>query len=331
MGSAMSIQSRQALRLIKFVSEMKKNHFPNASSFSELLKRIELMENVPCACSERTVARDIKVLEQEYNAPIAYDPVNRGYYLKYPWDLDVPIMGDEILSMTLLGTQLAGDIVPEPLKSDISSAMEKTLTGNDSEFFDQAMIESLLCATTIKAAVNPEIFKTVFDAWRMHQVIKLNYKKPNGENSERKFEPHIIAFHQGIWYVKGYEHLTRNIKTYAIQRISKVEFALDVFVSDKHLVDHTRRNGLFEYPRIDGVKLHCDASTAFYLYEHQKVKKFKIEPQPDGSLIITLRPAIEHEVIRFVLGEAGRIRVLYPEELRKKVAEAGKNIWEKNF
>ncbi len=77
----MSVQSRQALRLIKFVSEMKKNHFPNASSFSELLKRIELMENVPCACSERTVARDIKVLEQEYNAPIAYDPVNRGYYL----------------------------------------------------------------------------------------------------------------------------------------------------------------------------------------------------------------------------------------------------------
>lgn len=227
-------------------------------------------------------------------------------------------------------TVLAGDIVPEPLKSDISSAMEKTLTGNDSEFFDQAMIESLLCATTIKAAVNPEIFKTVFDAWRMHQVIKLSYKKPNGEKSERNFEPHIIAFHQGIWYVKGYEHLTRNIKSYAIQRISKVEFALDVFVSDKHLVEHTRRNGLFEYPRIDGVKLHCDASTAFYLYEHQKVKKFKIEPQPDGSLIITLRPAIEHEVIRFVLGEAGRIRVLYPEELRKKVAEAGKNIWEKN-
>ena len=64
MGRAMSIQSRQALRLIKFVSEMKKNHFPNASSFSELLKRIELMENVPCACSERTLARDIKVLEQ---------------------------------------------------------------------------------------------------------------------------------------------------------------------------------------------------------------------------------------------------------------------------
>ena len=51
--------------------------------------------------------------------------------------------------------------------------------------------------------------------------------------------------------------------------------------------------------------------------------KFKIERQDDGSLI-TLKPAFEHEVIRWVLGEAGKIEVLYPEELRKKVANIGK-------
>jgi predicted DNA-binding transcriptional regulator YafY len=95
-------------------------------------------------------------------------------------------------------------------------------------------------------------------------------------------------------------------------------------------LESTKKNGLFEYPKIDGVQLHCDASIAFYLYEHQKVKKFKIERQDDGSLIITLKPAFEHEVIRWVLGEAGKIEVLYPEELRKKVANIGKKIWEKN-
>ena len=76
--------------------------------------------------------------------------------------------------------------------------------------------------------------------------------------------------------------------------------------------------------------MHCDASIAFYLYEHQKTKKFKIERQEDGSLIITLRPTFEHDAIRWILGESGHIEVLEPAALRAKVAAAGKKIWERN-
>ncbi len=327
----MSVQARQALRLMKFVAEMKKNNYPNAGSFARLLREMDINENMDCACSSRTVLRDIEVLQKEYHAPIAYDAVRRGYYLKNrDWEFQCPIMGDELLSMTLLGTRLASDLLPEPIRSDVNTAVEKALTGNSSEFFDEAMIESLLCATGIKAAVEPMIFKDIFEGWRRHQVLALTYRKPNGGEQKRKFEPHIIAFHHGIWYIKGYEYGTKNIKTYAIQRITSVAFGIDTFETDKKLLDATRRNGLFEYPKIDGIRLHCDASIAFYLYEHQKVKKFKIERQDDGSLIVTLRPAFEHEVIRWILGEAGHIEVLYPPELRRKVAEAGRKISERN-
>lgn len=327
----MSVQARQALRLMKFVAEMKKNNYPNAGSFARLLREMDINENMDCACSSQTVLRDIEVLQKEYHAPIAYDAVRRGYYLKNrDWEFQCPIMGDELLSMTLLGTRLASDLLPEPIRSDVNTAVEKALTGNSSEFFDEAMIESLLCATGIKAAVEPMIFKDIFEGWRCHQVLALTYRKPNGGEQERKFEPHIIAFHHGIWYIKGYEYGTKNIKTYAIQRITSVAFGIDTFETDKKLLDATRRNGLFEYPKIDGIRLHCDASIAFYLYEHQKVKKFKIERQDDGSLIVTLRPAFEHEVIRWILGEAGHIEVLYPPELRRKVAEAGRKISERN-
>ena len=47
---------------------------------------------------------------------------------------------------------------------------------------------------------------------------------------------------------------------------------------DRKLVEKTRCSGLFKYPKGDGVRLRCDAVIAFYLYEHQKMKKFKIEP-----------------------------------------------------
>ena len=200
----MSVQSRQALRLMKFVAEMRKNNFPNAGSFARLLRRADEEENIPCTCSTRTVMRDIETLKNEYNAPIEYDAVNRGYFLLNPgWELNVPLMNDDVLSMSMLGTRLASDFLPEPVRARANSALENALAGNSSKFFDDAMIESILCATGIKSAIDPDVFKKVFDAWRMHQVIRLTYHKPNEPESARSFEPHILAFRNGIWYVKG--------------------------------------------------------------------------------------------------------------------------------
>lgn len=331
----MSVQSRQVLRLLKFVAELKKNSYPNASSFVKLLEKADTEEaaTLPCRCrvSPRTIARDIETLKIDYNAPIEYDPVYRGYFLRDPeWELGVPIFDDELLSMAMLGTRLSSDILPEPVKGKADSAMDKVLSGNHSAFFDDAMIESILCATGIKSAVDPVVFKKIFDAWRLHQVVELTYHKPNAPESDRRFEPHILAFRNGVWYTKGHEYKTRAVKVYAIQRILGVKFADDTFVSDKKLIEETRKNGLFVYPKISGIRLRCDASIAFYLREHQHVKQFKVEPQDDGSLIITLLPAVEHEVIRWILGESGKVEVLYPPELRAKVAAAARVIWERN-
>ena len=326
----MSLQE-QALRLMKFVAEMRKNNYPNASSFAKLLRQADLDENIPLSCSTRTIMRDIDELRTKYNAPIEYDATNRGYFLLNPgWELNVPLMNDDVLSMSMLSTRLASDFLPEPIKGKANSAMENALAGNSSKFFDDAMIESILCATGIKSAVDPEVFKKIFDAWRMHQVVELTYHKPNEAESPRHFEPHILAFRNGVWYTKGHEHESKDVKVYAIQRVTDVKYAGDTFVSDKKLIEDTRKNGLFVYPRISGIRLRCDASIAFYLREHQHVKQFKVEPQTDGSLIITLKPAFEHEVIRWILGEGGKIEVLEPLDLRRKIADAGKRIWERN-
>ena len=47
----MSLQE-QALRLMKFVAEMRKNNYPNASTFAELLKQADIDENIPLACTQ---------------------------------------------------------------------------------------------------------------------------------------------------------------------------------------------------------------------------------------------------------------------------------------
>ena len=327
----MNKKSEQMLRKLKFIAEAKMNNYPNAGDFARKLSQYEGEDGEPFGCSARTIARDIKDLIEVHKAPLEYDPANRGYYLRDPaWEFQVPVFEEDFISMALLGTRLASDILPAPLNQDVDNAIAQTMATNTSEFFDSAMIESLLCASGIKASIDPEIFKDIFDAWRKKQVLCLTYRNPKGEVAEHTFEPHIIAFHRGIWYVKGYKYGTKEIRLYAIQRITGLQGGIDCFETDKKLLEDTRKKGLFNYEKVAGIKLHCDASIAFYIYEQQKKFKSKIERQDDDSLIVTLNPTIEHEVIRWVLAEAGRIQVLEPKSLRKKICEAGKNIYTKN-
>ncbi len=117
---------------------------------------------------------------------------------------------------------------------------------------------------------------------------------------------------------------------FAIQRMTAVELSGKYFRIDKKLIARTKKDGLFNYPRIEGIKVLCDSSIGYYLYEQQKMKKFTMEQRPDGKFLVELAPAIEHEATRWILSEGGKIEVLAPDWLRKKIHEAGRKTAEVN-
>ena len=327
----MSSKGQQLLRQMKIIAEMKKGNYPNTQTISRIFEAAEGETGEPMGCSTRTIMRDIQDLQQEYNAPIEYDSSYKGYFLRDPaWEFRCPVFQEDFVSMSILGARISEDILPEPVKTDIGNAVEQTLATSSSEFFDAAMIDSILCASGVKASIDPEVFKTLFNAWRRKQAVFLKYRDPQGKESEHEFEPHIIAFHKGNWYAKGYLYRTKEIRLFACQRITDVRRSGHGYETDRKLLEDTRRKGLFNYAKMSGIRLHCDASIAFYIYEQQNLFNSKIERQPDDSLIVTLNPTVEHDVIRWILGEAGRIQVLEPKELREKIAEAGREITRRN-
>ena len=327
----MPSNKKQILRFIKFIAELKRNTYPNSKSFAEYLRKIDIEENINIACNARTIQRDIETLKKDFNAPIKFDHEQNGFYLDNKfWEFQCPLLNDDVIITSMLGVRLAEDVVPQPLKSMMHDAVDYQLSGNNSEFLDKAFIESLIIASGTKAAVKPEIFKTVFDGWRKRVALKLKYKRTDGTYSSRLFEPHIIAFHKGIWYTKGIILPDEKERVYAIQRIVDVNLTDGEFEISKKLLDKVHENGLFNYPKLKNVKLLCDSSIAFYLYEHQKTKGLEIEPLENGDLIVTMPPSIEHDLLRWILGEGGKIRVVEPLSLREKILEAGKKIVENN-
>ena len=307
--------------MVKMVADLRKNSYPNVNTWVKMFEALDRDENLNVACGRRTVMRDIDYLRKDFNAPIAYSSEHNGYYLTNPyWEFQVPFFDNEMIMSSMLGAQLAGEILPSPVKEQIRDAVDNQISANNSELLDQTFIETLLIASGIKTTTSPEVFGTVFQAWRERRTLSLTYQKGStGEVTQRKFEPHIVAYHKGNWYTKGVDLCDGKVITLAIFRIKKAELLRGTFEIRRDILQETKRNGLFNYPKIENIKVKCAADIAYYLYEQRKAKKLIIEQQSDGSLIVTLPPSPEQEAIRWILGEGGNVEVLEPLDLRQKI------------
>ncbi len=131
-------------------------------------------------------------------------------------------------------------------------------------------------------------------------------------------------------HTKAYCHLSEQLKVFAIHRIENIEITTSVFDIDTKITQDIKKYGLFDYPRIENVRLHCQQKTVGYLKEQATSKNLTLEEQEDGSLIVTIPSVIEHELLHWVLGEAGKVKVLYPQILVDKVIDAASHLLERH-
>ena len=328
----MPVNKKQLLRLIRFVAELRKNSYPNAASFTHKLRNLDLDENLDLACSVRTVMRDLDTLRKDFGAPISFSSERNGYFLTNPyWELKVPFMDDEMVMSAMLGAQLAEKIMPSPVREQIRDAVDNSLADNNSELMDRTYVQTLLIASSGKTTISPEIFGTVFQAWRERHVLHLVYQRGStGEITDRNFEPHIVAYHKGNWYVKGVDLADGEVIVLAVFRIKQAEMTGQTFEIRKDILEQTEKEGLFDYPKIENIRVRCSPNIAYYLYEQQKAKKLAVTPQEDGSLIVVLPPSPEMEAVRWILGEGGNVEVLEPHWLREKICTLAKKTAEIN-
>ncbi|MEA2013168.1 MAG: WYL domain-containing protein [Verrucomicrobiota bacterium] len=314
----------QLLRLIKFVAELKKKTYPNTNSFAKKLQRMDLDENINISCSPRTILRDIDYLKEYFNAPIEYDPAEKGYFLYCDWTFKCPVNEKKLLISSLLSARIAEQFIPAPIKEEINESAESMIASSSEDLFDARYFQTLIIATDTKVTINPLVFKIVFDAWRNYRVIRFNYRKSSGAYSTRTFEPHILAEHNGAWYLKGFDKKNdicndKKGVVFAIHRIVDAEILEESFLQDKALLKDTEANGLFNYVLLKNIKVQCSSTIAGYLKEQSTAKGFNYKQKSNGDLIVLFPEAYEYEITRWVLGEGANVKVLEPQSFVEKI------------
>lgn len=321
----MGVTKYNIQRIKRLLSMLKENRYPNYPRFLAEMKRQDIAGAYNL--SARTLQRDVAFLKSEYSAPIEYDYERRGYYLTDPdWSVDIPLLEDSEMRAAVLGARLAENLMPAPVKQQMRSAVDTLLTVNDKGMDEKAVLLSLV-ALGSHAAVKPDVFRVIFDAWQQHRCVKVRYTPVTDVESERLIEPQALAFYEGNWYIKAVSR-TKNGKiipagqqralTLALHRIRCAEATPLTFEPDQKIIDAVNRREIFVFPMVRDIRLRLGPEARKFIVEQFD---FTEESREGDFSIVRISSAPEYRIVNFVLVEGGDAQLLNHPELAEKVIQ----------
>jgi predicted DNA-binding transcriptional regulator YafY len=208
----------------------------------EIAERLEV--------TPRTVRRYIRGL-QDMGIPIEAERGRAGGYRMRPGFKLPPLMftNEEALVLVLgllaaerLGLATSGlavegalakldRVLPETLRDRLRAAQETLQLGLGDPDHERGHADG-------------ETVLTLSAAARNGVRLRFRYRSSRGEESERFLDPYGIAFHNGRWYVAGWDHLREAMRTFRLDRILDIEPTRESFEAPEgfDLMDEIQRS-----------------------------------------------------------------------------------------
>lgn len=279
--------------------------------------------------SERSIYRDVQALSEGGVPIVALPGPAGGYSLMEGFSLTPIAFSDNEVAALYLGTHLAAAFGLGPYAVAAQAALDKiahVLPPAQEELLRRLAerVRPVAAAPTTGQAAD-DLFQTVSQAIITQVSLHLRYSSAQGDLTERTVDPYGLLFQAGAWYMVGACRLRGDLRMFRLDRIQAVSVCEQRF----------ERPGNFELgqfvfsPLPPGsedqspvtVRLRGPVSHLTWYREHQLLRRCR--PQLAGTeLTLQLPPALDRDLIRIVLGDAGVVEVLEPESLRRQVQAA---------
>jgi predicted DNA-binding transcriptional regulator YafY len=201
---------------------------------ARLLDLLELLQARPLmtgreladrlAIDGRTVRRYIAAL-QELGIPVeGQRGVGGGYRMRPGFRLPPLMLDEDEAVAVVLGLLAAGRlgadvedaltkihrVLPDTLRRRVE-ALEATL----------AFTEGAPSAAPVRGGSA----LLLAEAIRRRRRLRIGYRTFSGEESERELSPHGLVVHSGRWYLAAFDHGRDDLRTFRVDRMSRVEVA----------------------------------------------------------------------------------------------------------
>ena len=283
--------------------------------------------------SKRTIYRDIQALS-EAGVPVISLP-GQGYSLMAGYFLPPLSFSTDEATMLLMGADFISKSFDAQYREAAHAAGAKIDAVLPEKLRDEVRyLQDSICFVAINEPNRPgeaEMLQQLRSAIISRRTARFRYhtrftEDGKGKQRVREADPYGMLNAGGTWYMVGHCHLRRDTRIFRLDRVA------DLSILDKRFV---RPPGFTmsepEHPdeRNIVVRALFDKEIAPWVREARSYFVVEMADMPEG-LLVTLRVRMESEIIQWLLGWGGSVRVLEPDSLRRRLAEEGQRIIENN-
>jgi len=307
-------------RFVWFDNQVRARKYPNATSLAEQFE-----------ISTKTAQRDIDFMRDRLLCPLDYDSSQKGYYYDdETFSLPMVYLSSEELSALLIARKMLQDINGGSIGDEISSIVDKITNILKKHSVAADQIDDAFSFQLIEYSPAPEaVFKAVLEGCLKKKCLSFTYYSPaTEEKSERTVEPYHLLNYMGTWHTIGYCHLRKEIRDFALSRISEAKVLAKSF---KTPADFDFKKyflstfGLYKGKSTKEVTLRFTPEKSKWIKDQIWHKDQKVKLLKNGSLEISFPVSDFSEIKREILKHGDAVTVIEPKGLRDLIrAEAEK-------
>jgi len=296
--------------------------FPNASHLAAELE-----------VSSKSIHRDLDFMRDRLQLPLEFDRRRLGY--RYTEEVKsfptLQITEGELFALVVAEKalqQYRGTSFEKPLLSAIRK-MEQSLP--DTISVNLAEVEKTISfRTRTESFIDLKVFDTLAKATAARRQLELTYRKPGQQQIEQRIiDPYHLANINGEWFLFAYDHLRKDVRTFAPGRIKAVKATGKAFERSQRFSLEERLRDSFGVHSAEGkfeVAIRFDKEVADYVREKRWHDSQKLKELKGGEVELHLRLSSLSEVERWVLSWGANARVLSPKPLIDSVKQVARRI-----
>ncbi len=167
-------------------------------------------------------------------------------------------------------------------------------------------------------------FQQLLNALSRQRTVKLRYfTLERACETSREVDPYGLVLHEGAFYLVGYCHWRKDVRTFLLDRIRVVAETEKVFTlpATFSVREHFRQAwGLLKGRALVTIRVRFAPKVARIIHEGRWHETQRLQDQADGSVVMTVRVAGWEEMRRWILSFGAVAEVLEPEDLRRSLA-----------
>ena len=273
--------------------------------------------------SQRTVHRDMESLSASGVPVFALRGAQGGWQLDEGWRTQVPGLDEvELQALLMAQPRLIGD---SRMAAAAERALGKLMAAMPGGMREQAVsIRQRLYVDTTAwrgSSENLAMLPTVQDAVSRDRKLRIQYRKPTGEQSVRVVDPLGMVAKGSTWYLVA--DTSNGLRTFRVSRIEAAKVLEKACKRPAHfdLAEYWKASTerfLEGWPKLD-VTLRLETRAAANMRRWHMILG-EIESRDGWE---TLRVQFDHpeEALFIVLGMGAKVKVMEPESFKERVAQ----------